>query len=493
VSVRVAAVMAAVLAVGCTGDEPVAGPAVSLMKQSVAGCYAVMTVNRPAAELGLTDLCDGQGDARLYAGVDLVRAVIDYGDISFSGTTAAPGPVVVVTIDGKPADVMPALLDERRSNGHTFFLATFTTPNVVSSSIQIAVRVNAGFATTVPTILSTVQPIQVISVLTRTSAGCSAVVSGSAPAAALGLASPCPMPLPVPRLNAGTDQVQVVVDYGPIDVPGATKVPAPALAVLVDGKDIASPVTVSTTLRAGGHVFFIATFTAPPMLSSNVRIAVTATPGATMILPDIFTLAAAPLSITVLECAQLGCERAGAVGTVHARIAIPGEVPQSIVVHNLIDGLPISDSNVPITTELGVGETVTTVEVAVPAAPDGAAWNIVAQLGPIRKAANQITIRRPVIVATLSCGASCTVAAGARLGLEVTAPKDIRSRQAIISTALGGVPILAGSTLDLTAIDIGAGTASASQTLTAPATPGTWSIDVSVAGYRATTLSVTVQ
>ena len=484
-----------VVVAGCSTD-PVTGPDVTIMRLTASGidesCFTVMTSALPAKELGLTDLCATASAPHLIAGVDELRLVIDYKDVEFPGTTNAAVPTVQVTVDGTTIDAGTALLPERRIDGRTFFVATLTTPNVVTANLQFAVSVNQGFQTIVPTIFRADQPIEAISVLKRTAQNCSLVIAGEPPASALGLPTPCTGDSPLGQLNAGSDQIEIVVDYGNVDFPGATtKVPAPTFGVLVDHKEIAVPIAVPPAKRAGGHVFFVGTMNAPAVISPDFRLTVTAVPGHTAFVSQIFNLQPPPIGIAIQECGE-SCEREGAVGSIHARIAIPGEIPQSIIIRNVIDGVVSDLGAATLTTELGVGETFQTATMAVPTAADGAKWRLEVQLGASRARSNEITIRKPRIVTSLSCGTICALASGAQVGLTVTAPRLISSHEASITTRLDGVPVTTNSALDLIS-DVDTNTSVGVTTLTTPTSPGTWTIDVSVAGYRASTINVTVQ
>ncbi len=295
----------------------------------------------------------------------------------------------------------------------------------------------------------------------------------------------------MPNLNAGADAIEVVIDYGEVAVPSAVQVVAPTISVFVDNRDVAAPSSMVRMDRAG-HIAFIATLIAPAAVSDNVRIGVSAVPGVTAFLSNVFALKTTPVSTSIQECPASACELAGAVGTVHAVVRIPGEVPQSITVRNVVNGIATDAGSQTTTTELGENETSKVVEMLVPTAPEGSEWRLEVQLGTARFPSNAIVIRKPAIVATLSCGTSCVVAGGTNLGLTVVAPKEIRPRTALVYTALDGVPILSAQMIDLLE-DAGTGTVRRQTTLTAPTTPGQWTIDVSDAGYYATTIVVTVQ
>jgi hypothetical protein len=484
--------------IAACADDPVSGPAVSVMKLAISpaaanqACYAVMTTSGPSQGLGITDLCPDAAAADLIAGIDQLRLIIDYGDVGFAGSQGAPVPTVLVTADGKPLDGGVSVLPESRVFGHTYFVATLTAPSVITSNLQFTVTVNPGYQTIVPTIWSVRQPVNAISVLTRSPLGCAVLVTGERPDAALGLPDPCTGGAALGVLDAGTDVATVVVDDGPVDLLGKpAKIAPPAVSVVIDGRDSALPVIVSGVNRAGGHVFFLATFTTPLTLSSDVRIAVAAVPGAALV-TDRLVIRPTAISLAIAECPDSPCEQQAAVGAVHLTVSIPGEVPQSITVRNVIDGIVTDDNAQTVTTVIGSGTTTRTIAMPVPAAAEGATWQLEVQLGAVPTRSDPITIRRPAIDTSLSCGASCTIAPGTQVGLTIVAPRDIRPHQAMVFTAIDGVPIVTGSALDLTD-DNATGTARGVTTLVAPSTTGTWTVDVSIAGYRANTLIATVQ
>lgn len=454
-------------------------------------CYAVLSSSGPSPGLGLTDLCPSGATADLVAGVDQLRLIIDYGDLGFAGTTGAPAPTVAVTVDGKAIDAGVGVLPANRVPGHTYFLATLTAPGVVTSNLMFIVSVNPGYQKVVPGILSVHQPVSAISVLARGAQGCSELVAGDRPDAALGLPGLCAGPARG-ILGAGTDVATVVVDYGAVDLLGKpVKIAPPAVALVIDGRDSGLPVLVPGASRAGGHVFFLAAFTTPLTLSSDARIAVTAVPGAAQV-TDRLAIQPTAIDLAIAECPDPACEQQAAVGAVHLTVRIPGEVAQTITARNVIDGIVTDDSAQTVTTVIGTGQTTRTIAMPVPATRDGATWRLEVQLGTTVTRSDPITIRRPVIDTSLSCGARCTIAPGTPVGLTIAAPGAIQTHQALVFTAIDGVPILTGSALDLTD-DHTTGTARAVTTLTAPSTAGTWTVDVSIAGYRATTLTAIVQ
>jgi hypothetical protein len=125
----------------------------------------------------------------------------------------------------------------------------------------------------------------------------------------------------------------------------------------------------------------------------------------------------------------------------------------------------------------------------VPAAHDGAELALSAALDGAVPTTITATIHAPAVTVQLSCGDTCNLAAGDPVGIEVTAPALIRPAQAFVDTRLDGVPQLVAAPLALTPGTTGFATGTLA--VHAPAQPGTWQIDVTVAGYAAPALVTT--
>ncbi|HEX5063756.1 MAG TPA: hypothetical protein VFV99_30465 [Kofleriaceae bacterium] len=147
------------LLAGCTsGLTTDPQPVVSVLKQD-GDCFALMTVDSPISPiLGISGTCNYTATPKLFAGADFIEVVVDYGDVAFSGTTSAPRPDVVVTVDGVVSDVPIEISDEYRIGGHAYFIATFYAPLESSSNVRISAGVNAGFQTVSPVVFSTIPP-----------------------------------------------------------------------------------------------------------------------------------------------------------------------------------------------------------------------------------------------------------------------------------------------------------------------------------------------
>lgn len=334
-----------------------------------------------------------------------------------------------------------------------------------------------------------------VSVLVRNAVdGCFELVTTDTPiAAALQVAGTCTTTRMSAQLFADVDLLEAVIDYGPdVDFAPSTQAPKPTVSITVDGAPSDVPIVLSDERRIGGRAYFIATFRAPKASSLDVQLTVGVNPGFQTTVPLVFSVVPPPVSLALLDCQPgIQCQLVGAVGSAHIQIYVPGDVPQTVLVHATLDGVDLPDPVPPVVTEVVQGGTVHTTATPVPAAHDGAIWAITAQLGTGVPVVQTVTIRAPTIVATLtSCPAPCTIARGTAVGLTITTPSGIRPLQAIVGTALNSVPQLVDAPVTL--LQNADGTATGSIALTAPAQPGTWQIDVSVAGYRADAIVATV-
>lgn len=279
-----------------------------------------------------------------------------------------------------------------------------------------------------------------------------------------------------PSLLAGVDTAVIVVDYGPdVEFDTTADVPPPAIAVSIDGIVADVPVAISDVQRAGTRAYFLATVKAPLALSNDVRFAAEVNPGFRATLAQPFALVASPLNLALAECAgqETSCVLAGGVGDAHLAIAVPGGDGEPVTIHTAIDGIP--DATLAATAG-------TTVAIPVPIAHVNAQWTIAAQL-PVGPAPSlTTTLRAPVIASSLSCAPACSLAPGDEVGLSIVAPSGIHATQALVTTRLDGVPQLVGEPV---ALDPGLLALTVSGR-------GTWTIDISVAGYGAPAIVQTI-
>ena len=336
-------------------------------------------------------------------------------------------------------------------------------------------------------------PEPLVSVLRLTSDDCFAVMTPDTPVATvLGIQDICTGPSVGPMLVGGIDFVEVVVDYGPgVEFASDVHAPAPTVELLVDGVPSDAPIMITGEERAGARAYFIATFRAPATPSLDARVIASVNPGFQTEVPIAFSIVSPQLTIDITDCAQgAPCVLLGAVGNAHVRVAVPGDVSQTVVLSATLDGVAQPEPAPPVKTDPVGGHTEHTTAIPVPAARDGAQWVIAGQLGDAVPSTVTATIQAPTIDTSLSCDPSCSIAAGDTVGLDIAAPALIRPLQALVTTRLGGVPQLVDATVALVA---GAdGNARGTLALVAPQA-GAWTIDVTIAGYSAPTLVETVR
>lgn len=487
---RQAFVLLLVLA-GCDDLGSRSGPTVSVLRQTRGACFELMAGPRPPPGMGGEPCSAIATSTTLTAGLDVVQLVIDYGTINVAASAMIPAPMPSILLDGVATTPSPGAQRQPALDDHTYFLAHATAPETLSNHVQITVPVVAGYGAVVPTIFQTVDPPITAAVLVKAPAGCFAPV-GAAPSAELGLPNLCPTPAIAP-INAGLDTIMLVLDYGVLDLPDSAAIPPPSITLSVDGVPQPGALTPDPLHQsATGRRYFTAVAHVPATPSRDVRIAarpLASSPLATELrLTSVAPVPAA--SITECDPPPAICEATAAVGSVHLAVALPGDVARAVTIHSSIDGVLQPDPPAMTTAPIGNHtEGVRTIDVPGGVA-DGALWTLRAQLDA-EPSDVMIRLHPPAITSSLSCPSPCTVAPGASLGLTVVAPRDIRPRRAVYATRLGGVPNASG-TLDLLTIDNAAATASGATPLVAPATPGPWTIDVSVADYAAQTLVVNV-
>lgn len=306
----------------------------------------------------------------------------------------------------------------------------------------------------------------------------------------------CPASAPDTVILAGIDRLAVLVDYGPgIEFEPTATVPAPTVVVSVDGQSSSVAIQVSPVQFApGGRAYFLATFSAPSTPSTNVGVAVSVAPGFSFTVPTRFEIRAAKPTIAVTGCPAPGpCTVTAGVGAAQLTVTAPGAVPQQIAFRSLVDGIEQPDTIPAVLTKAAGDHTEGVANFPVPIAAAGSTWVIEADLGPERSSTAAMTLAAPKITAVLACKEPCTFSQGASTAVTVTAPKAIRATQAAITAGLDGVPQVTGATINLSSVDVTAGTVFGQLPLSAPTKPGLWSIDVSVAGYHAQTILVPVQ
>ena len=330
-----------------------------------------------------------------------------------------------------------------------------------------------------------------VAVLVRTGDSCFALMTTASPVdPALGVADQCSYSAN-PELLAGLDLVEIVVDYGPdVSFAATTSAPPPSITVTVDGAAVDLPVALSDEHRIGDRAYFIATFRAPSTPSHDVEITAGVNAGFRTTVPLVFTTVAPQVEVEITDCTPTAaCVLDGGVGDAHVRVALPGDLPESIAIHEAIDGVAQPDPLPPVTTEVVGTHTEITAAIPVPPAHDGA--NLVFSASFAGSVPTQVSaiVRAPSLTLQLSCGDACDLAAGDPVGIEVDAPAEIHPLQALVTTRLDGAPQIIATPVAL--IPTANGRAVGTLAVTAPQ-PGTWQIDATVAGYPTPAFVTTV-
>jgi hypothetical protein len=330
-------------------------------------------------------------------------------------------------------------------------------------------------------ITSDAQPI--VSVLKHDGV-CYALIAGAKVDPSLGVPDVCNYRSDV-RVYAGIDKLEIIVDYGP-DVPFSRSEasPRPDVVVTVDGVTSTEPIEISDEIRVGSRAYYVATLRAPSQSSAEVRISAGVNAGFQTFVSESLTTIAPPVSLTLLECSQGSlCELPGGVGSAHISLLVTGGAEQQVRIMSRLDNVPQPDPIPPVKTFVVGNNSEAITGLPIPPAPDGTTWTIRAQLGDSAPAMVSVSIRAPELFTSLTCGTSCVLSSGDRVGLEIIAPSEIQTLEARVTTRLDGVPLLVNAVVPL---DKRAdGTAVGLLGLVAPVGAGSWQIDTIIAGYAA--------
>ncbi len=337
----------------------------------------------------------------------------------------------------------------------------------------------------------TTAPEPIVSVLKHTADDCYALMTPSSPVSTtLGISGICTYGVE-PTLLASVDAMEIVVDYGP-EVPFSATAPAPSptIAVTVDGEASDVAIELSNEQRVGSRAFFVAALHTPSVASEDMRITAGVNAGFQTEVPDVFALVEPTIELALAECAPGNpCVLQGATGDAHLEITLPGDVPLTVSVHAMLDGVAQPDPVPPVTTTPVADNSETIVAIPVPAAHDGVQWQLAAELPGGRPTTLLASIVAPGIASALSCGGTCNLHSNDAVGLTISAPEGIAPAQALVTTTLDGVPQLVAAPVALQAGAVG--TSTGELALIAPP-PGAWQIDVTVAGYPAPSIVTTV-
>lgn len=337
-------------------------------------------------------------------------------------------------------------------------------------------------------ITSDAQPI--VSVL-KQDGDCFALIAGDPIDPTLGVSGTCPYRGDT-RLLAGIDLVEIVIDYGAdVAFAGSTIAPRPQIVVTTSGVASDEPVEISDEFRVGERAYYIATLRTPRDASTDVRVTAGVNAGFQTTVPEVLSIIAPQVQLSLLECPEGPCDLPGATGSAHVRLAVPGSVSQTVTIHSTLDGVPQPDPVPPVRTFVVGGHTENTTAIPIPVAADGTRWSLSAHVGdgPLTKV--DAVIRKPTIVTELTCGAGCSLDDGDAVGLEILTLAGIRPLEALVTTRLDGIPHLVDARVPLS--PRADGTAHGVLGLVAPGPSGTWQIDVTVAGYSADSIVTNVQ
>ena len=469
--------------------------ALSVLKFDNTGC-TLLSATAPSAALGFP-ACRMTQSRAIRAGIDQLALVIDYGALHLPASTAVPPPMPAILVDGAASTTTMTTRPQPPIAGHTFFVTTLTAPSALSNNVRIAVPVSTGFALSDPQTYTTVAPVVTVSALVQTAAGCFAPIGDlPGPDPVLALPGLCAAGITVPSVNAGVDPLQLIIDYGALDVPSTAVLPPPVATLLANGAQVGAPLSSFVAVQqsgAAGHSYFTIGFHAPQVTTDRLVVAVRAATEAAALHRIELPLRPPVAALSIVECPAAGtCAVHGATGAVHVRVTVPGDVSEPVALAGSFGNGTPSDPIAAATTSGVLGDNHATIAVSVPAAPDGTEWRIGGTIAGVALPERALVIQRPPITAALSCHAPCTLVHQTQVGLTVTAPLDIHQPSTTVAATLDGVPVLAPGTFELGTIDNDAHTVSTVILLTAPSAAGTWEIDVAVDGYHQTIL-VTVQ
>lgn len=146
-----------VLLAGCeAGITSDAEPRVSVFAEA-GDCFAQIGGDTVDPVLQVAGQCPFRLPTQLFAGIDRVKVVVDYGpDVPFARSTTAPPPEITVTVDGVVSDVAVDISNEFRIGDRAYFIGSFTVPTEASTDIRITAGVNAGFQTLVPDVFTSI-------------------------------------------------------------------------------------------------------------------------------------------------------------------------------------------------------------------------------------------------------------------------------------------------------------------------------------------------
>ena len=464
----VALVVSLAAATGCTDGEP-SGMLVTVQKQDTTGCFSALPGGDVMANaLPLHDLCTTTPpNGPLAGGVDVVRLVIDYGDLQFASSTVVPSPTVSMTLDGVStpfnATVVPLT-----TGSFTSFFTTLTAPPQTVTGMLFSVQGAPGFSRGPLGPYAVQAPLVTVEV--QNAQTCT---SGACLIAALGTASIS------------------------VTAPGTVATPA-MLTWTLNGVTQQQSATGSLTPQGMSHLVTGVIPVPVPFGGDNTRFQIAAQVGNAIGKSPVITLTAPVVAVAVQNeqsCSAGTCLTA-AVGTVSVAVTAPGVATTPATLTWSLNGVTQPQSATGMLAPQGILNVVTgLITFPVPVAPDNTPFQIVAQVGNSIGTSHAITLQAPFIGMKLSgCPPNgvCTLKPSQNMLLVLSAPRLSEVTQAIVSTTEDGAPGLSSAVVSLNTMDVAKNTISGQLAIQAPSIPGTWTITGTVGGYSAQSIIATI-
>ncbi len=462
---RIAFISLVALLIACSHDDGAGGMRLAIQKfDPLNGCWAPVWTeleqNLPF-ELGA---CTVGADTSFVAGSDSVRVVMDYGDdVNFEPGMAIPEPSLSVVIAGQEVSVNADIQRQPLASRGVFF-GRFAVPAEPLGPMSIVARATQGFEREADEEFVVLAPqLDVVIRDCDPATGCKRF--GGVDQALIELSAPGGAPQTATlswTLDGVLSTQNVILERSHSDSLGP-----------ISQKVVSVPVPA-----------------APP----NTSWVIEGRLGPSVDQAAVITIDSAPLAISVDGCAaETLCEKTANTGTAVVHATGLGGPEQSVTLSTTIDGVVQPGTRTIVLSEPATlqGRAAATGfdHVPIPAAAEGARWQLAGRLGFAAGRSQEIVLHSPVIALEATCGSNCTLRAGSSVTVRVTAPIESLTKQAALSTSVNGVIGLAGATINLSVVDRNNQIISGTQNLPVPDVPGaTWALDASVGGYSAPTL-----
>jgi hypothetical protein len=242
------------------------------------------------------------------------------------------------------------------------------------------------------------------------------------------------------------------------------------------------------------------TSVAVPLGPDGARWVLTARAGTSQMSTPEMTLRAPAPRLAIQQCdGGAPCRLVSGVGSAIVDVSVPGEVAADVTVLSTVDGV-LSPSAQMVRAERsaftpdGGRQLVTTIFLPVPEARAGADWVLTARSRGFESSAPPIVLDAPTLDVKTSCN-PCT--AGSMTAVTVSAPAQIRTLRATVSSLLDSVP-RSDFFIDLDTIDSTAGRISGRLVLPVPALQPdagtvTWQLDARLGNVRSPSFFTTVR